>query len=140
MTTNNNLLTADSPSEFFRILMELENLEKIEEEEINQIPILRRQTNMPQGVSFPEEELLSIYPAGMISNAATSLTEADLPTNAAALIKHAEEEDVKEKCRECDAMIWPDEDVVCFDCYSKHVRECLEDPGDIPQKYRFDSV
>ena len=136
MTTTNNLLTADSPSEFFRILMELENLAK-NEEEVNQIPILTRQTNMPEGVSFPEEELLSIYPAALISNAATSLADVDLPTNAAS-IKFVEE--VKEKCRECEAMIWPDEDEVCFECYSKHVRECLEDPGDIPQKYRFNSV
>ena len=128
MMTTNNLLSASSLAEFFRILMELENNEK----KIIQIPNLTRQTNMPPGVVFPEEDLLSIYPA------ATSLT--DDACSPADLIKYIQEEELKEKCRECNAMIWADEDEVCFACYSKNRQECLEDPGDIPEKYRFDSV
>ena len=125
MTTINNLLTADSPSEFFKILIELEK----KEEDVVQVPKLTRQSNMPIDVSFPREELVSSYPPA-----------SDTTFAFAALVKFVEEEEVKEKCRECNAMIWPDEDETCFECYSKHVRECLEDPGDIPQKYRFNSV
>jgi hypothetical protein len=115
-TTTNNLLTASSPSEFFEILKKYEAaLEK---------PKLIRQTNMPPDVSFPEEELLA---------------ELNLISPFDALMNYIQEEGMQ-KCRECNTMIWPEEDETCFSCFSKHMRECQEDPGDIPEKYRENSV
>jgi len=124
-TNTNNLLTASSPSEFFEILLDLEKNEATTT--ITgplEIPKLTRQTNMPPDVSFPEEELLA---------------ELNLISPLDALMNYIQEEGTQQ-CRECNTMIWPEEDDTCFSCFSKHMRECQEDPGDIPEKYRENSV
>ena len=123
--TTNNLLTASSPSEFFEILLDLEkNEETTTTTRPLEIPKLTRQTNMPPDVSFPEEELLA---------------ELNLISPFDALMNYIQEEGTQQ-CRECNTMIWPEEDETCFNCFSKHMRECQEDPGDIPEKYRENSV
>ena len=119
-TTTNNLLSATSPSEFFQILLEYEkNEQKILTAALEK-PQLKRQTNMPPGLLFPTEDLIAEW----------------LPTE---IITASE--NFKIKCREknCNAMVYPEEDETCFDCYSKHMRECQEDPGDIPERYRTNS-
>jgi hypothetical protein len=60
---NNNpygLLNAPSPSEFFSLLLELEKEE--DELEIGPPPKFMRETNMPQGINFPDEPLISDGP------------------------------------------------------------------------------
>jgi hypothetical protein len=113
MTTNNNLLDV-SPSEFYQILLHHEKNKPVKK------PQLKRQTNMPPGLLFPAEDLIAEW----------------LPTE---IITASEIFQVKCREKNCNAMVCPEEDETCFDCYSKHMRECQEDPGDIPERYRNNS-